>query len=67
MPAMSFYHIYDFLRAWAAIHAGTGNMFFRCFLSLKDSFQSLFLIEAHVCVAVSIFNANNHVVNDCHT
>ena len=35
--------------------------------SLEDSFQSLSLVEEHVCVAVSIFNTDNHVVNDCHT
>ena len=33
----------------------------------EDSFQSLSLVEAHVCVAVSIFNTDNHVVNDCYT
>ena len=35
--------------------------------SLEDSFQSLSLVEAHVCVTVSIFNTDNHVVNDCYT
>ena len=30
---------------------------FRYLQSLEDSFQSFFLVEAHVCVAVSIFNA----------
>ena len=55
MPAMSLYHIYDFLRTWAAIHAGTRNIYFRSLQSLEDSFQSFFLVEAHVCVAVSIF------------
>ena len=38
-----------------------------CLQSLEDSFQSLSLVEAHVCVAVSIFNTDNHVVNDSHT
>ncbi len=46
------------------IHAGTRNIYFRSLQSLEDSFQSFFLVEAHVCVAVSIFNTNNHVVND---
>lgn len=42
-------------------------MYFRILQPFEDSFQSLSLVETHVCVAVSIFNTDNHVVNDCHT
>lgn len=37
----------------------------RCLQPLGDSFQSLFLVKAHVGIAIPVLNADNHVADDC--
>ena len=61
---MSLHHSHNLFRARAAIHAGTSNMHSRCLPPLEDSFQSLFLVKAHVGIAISVLYADNHVAND---
>ena len=62
--AMGLHHSHNLFRARAAIHAGTSNMHSRCLQSLEDSFQSLFLVKAHVGIAIPVLNADNHVADD---
>ena len=62
---MGLYHSHNLFRARAAIHAGASNMHSRCLQSLEDSFQSLFLVKAHVGIAIPVLYADNHVADDC--
>gem|GEM_PF-1728912 len=61
---MSHHHSHNLFRARAAIHAGTSNMLSRCLQPLEDSFQSLFLVKAHVGIAIPVLNTDNHVAED---
>ena len=62
---MSLHHSHNLFRARAAIHAGARDIHSRCLQPLEESFQSLFLVKAHVGIAISVLNADNHVADDC--
>lgn len=61
---MSLHHSHNLFRARAAIHAGARDIHSRCLQPLEESFQSLFLVKAHVGIALSVLNADNHVADD---